>query len=98
MGGFGSEYDLEKAGFPNVGGDVLTDEDRLKMVRPYMWDNSGSAEKIGVLLAEYNSVDLSEAEESLRKDKKIKPVDWLPVRNSVFTVLKLDGTTEITNE
>jgi hypothetical protein len=80
MGGFGSEYDLEKGGFLSVGEDSLSYEDRIKMVA-----ESG-----------YLGYDLEKEEDFIKNDKKAKPVDWVLVRNSVFTVLNMNGIPEIT--
>ncbi len=80
MGGSGSEYDLAKAGFLSVGEDSLSYEERIKMAA-----ESG-----------YLGYDLEKEEDFIKNDKEAKPVDWMPVRNSVFTVLNMKGTPEIT--
>jgi len=73
MGGFGSEYDLEKAGYTSVEEDSLSYEERLKMV-----GESG-----------YLEYDLEEEENKIKNDKDAEQVNEasLDVKDSVFPVL-----------
>ena len=100
MGALGSERDLAKAGYTSVGEDSLTDNDRLKILRPHRWDNLSLEKQLECLLSEFDTVTLKEAEDSLKTDKTIESAetDWLESRNSVFTVLGQQSTPIITKD
>lgn len=90
MGGFGSEYDLEKAGYFSVGEDPLTQEDRKRIM-------FSAQEGEEVLEEEYKKFDLLKAEKAIKNDENARPILEF-IRNSVFTVLGRQGTPIITSD
>lgn len=86
-------------GFPAIPHKLCIGHDTIDFpVEPNLVDQLSIEEKEKILQEEFAKYSLSKEDDLIKHDKKAIPVDWFPVRESVFTVLGKQGGRPVITE
>lgn len=90
MGSFGVDRDLFKAGYEGLK-DPLSKSEKEAIVA----FNNSMAARVEELLLDSDELDLEAAEKAIKDDVEAIVSPWFVVRDSVFSVLNMQGEPEI---